>query len=273
VIGDAGGLSSCQSVAGDAPPMPWSRPAVLGRALAVRVSWYLLNPSNPLSGGPNGTIYRLHTTTSAPAGQSDPVNQKNANGEQSFAIFANNAQGTPTNGLLPTVYGLGAMQMFTPLSADDSTVKNSEFYLAQVPKFYAGKTLELNLWDPGDTNTLAASLQVEIPTSSGWTPTPFTYSAATGTTNANRNSACNSNSNNSPANDSVQTSTGASLGLFNGCWLTVDVLIPQSYNGDQDGWWKMQHSMINTVSGTATSNDVTTWTAQILGNPVHLIVP
>jgi hypothetical protein len=223
-----------------------------------------------LSGGPNGTVYRLHTTTSAPAGQSDPVNQKTANGEQSFAILASDTQG---GALLPTVYGLGAMQMFTPLTAGTSTV-NSEFYLAQVARFYAGKTLELNLWDPGDTNTLSATLQVLIPTSpTTYSAAPFTYSAATGTTNSARNSACNSNSTSSPSNESVQTSNGGSVGLFNGCWLTLDVPIPGSYNADQDGWWKMQYSMFNTVSGTTTSNDVTTWTARILGNPVHLIVP
>jgi hypothetical protein len=158
--------------------------------------------------------------------------------------------------------------MFTPLSSSGST-SNSEFYLAQVPRFYAGKTLQLNLWDPGDTSPLSATLYVEVPTSSGWSPTPFTYSAATGTTNSSSNTACNSNSNNSPSNNSVQTSTGASLGLFNGCWLTLNVPIPATYNGDQSGWWKILYSM----NGNGTSSDVTTWTAQILGNPVHLIVP
>ncbi len=232
-------------------------------------SWYRLNPGNPLTGGPNGTVYRLHTTsTLPPSTTAGSVNQKNANGEQSFAIFANNAEGTVGNGRLPTVYGLGAMQMFTPLSASGSPTTSS-FYLAQVPKFYAGKTLELSLWDPGDTSPLTATLYVQLPTSVGWSNTPFTYSAATGTTNGNRNPACNTNSNNSSGNNSVQTSTGASLGLFNGCWLTLDVPIPPGYNGDQNGWWKILYSM----NGNGTSSDVTTWTAQILGNPVHLIVP
>ena len=107
--------------------------------------WYLLDPGQPLTGGANGTIYRLHTTSSVPSGQTDGVNQNNANGEQSFAVFANNAEGTTGNGLLPKVYGLGAMQMFTPLSSSGGTT-NSEFYLAQVPAYFAGKTLEISLW-------------------------------------------------------------------------------------------------------------------------------
>ena len=230
-------------------------------------SWYLLNPGNPLTGGPNGTVYRLHTTSSVPPGQTDSVDQKNANGEQSFAIFAKNAEGTTANGRLPQVYGLGAMQMFTPLSASGTTV-NSEFYLAQVPAYYAGKTLELHLWDPGDTKPLAATLYIEVPTASGWSITPFTYSAAVGTTGG-ANSACNSNSNSSTSNNSVQTNVGNTTGLFNGCWLTMEVPIPTGYAADQSGWWKIRYSM----TGDGTSSDVTTWTAQILGNPVHLVVP
>ena len=159
------------------------------------------------------------------------------------------------------------MQMFTPLSASGATV-NSEFYLAQVPAYYAGKTLELHLWDPGDTKPLAATLYIEVPTASGWSVTPFTYSAAVGTTGG-ANAACNSNSNSSTSNNSVQTNVGNTTGLFNGCWLTMEVPIPTGYAADQNGWWKILYSM----AGNGTSSDVTTWTAQILGNPVHLVVP
>ncbi len=227
-------------------------------------SWYLLYSG--LTGGANGTVYRLHTTgTLPPNTTAGSANQKSTDGEQSFAIFADDTQGTTSNGLLPTVYGLGAMQMFTPLSGTSS----STFYLAQVPNFYAGKTLELSLWDPGDTSPLSATLSIQIPTAAGWSNTPFTYSAVTGTTNGNRNNACNSNSSGGSQVSGVQTSTGASLGLFNGCWLTMDVPIPANYTAQQNGWWKILYSM----NGSGTSQDVTTWTAQIIGNPVHLIVP
>lgn len=238
-------------------------------------SWYLLNPGPGLAGGPNGTVYRLHATTTLPPNTTaGTVNQKTANGEQTFAILANDAQGIANSALLPTVYGLGAMQMFTPLTATSSATTVSTFYLAQIPGSAAGKTLELNLWDPGDTSPLKATLQVLIPTSATtYAATPFTYSAATGTTNSARTGACDSNSNNSPTNNSVLTSTGGGAGEFNGCWLTIDAPIPASYAADQDGWWQISYSMVDTQAGPDTSNDVTTWTAHILGNPVHLIVP
>ncbi len=236
-------------------------------------AWYLLNPGQPLSGAePNGTTYRVHTTQSLPPQfgtytYSDPDDQKNANGENSFAIFGVDNEGTTTNGLLPQVYGLGAMQMFTPLSASGSLV-NSDFYLAQVDQAYAGRTLEIKLWDPGDTSPLSATLYILEPTSSGWSYADFTYTAHTGTTGG-ANSACNTNSNSSPTNDSVQTSTGAATGLFNGCWLTMEVPIPTNYTAPQSGWWKIEYAM----NGNGTSSDVTTWTADIKGNPVHLVVP
>ena len=56
----------------------------------------------------------------------------------------------------------------------------SEFYLAQIDAAHAGKTLQISLWDPGDTDPLTANLEILIPTSGGWTATPVTYSATLG---------------------------------------------------------------------------------------------
>ena len=200
-------------------------------------SWYLL--ASGLTGGANGTVYRLHTT------RPGPVDQKNTNGEQSFAIFADNAEGTTSNGRLPQVYGLGAMQMFSPLSAGiNGSPNNSEFYLAQVPAFYAGKTLEIGLWDPGDTSPLAATLYIERPTLQWLDRRRRSPTRRRSGRPGGANSACNSKSNSSPSNTSVQTSDRCHrLGLFNGCWLTLEIPIPTTYAGDQDGWWKILYSM------------------------------
>jgi hypothetical protein len=238
-------------------------------------AWYLLNPSNPLTGGVNGTIYRVHTTGTDP---SNVAQQRNTNGEQSFAIYATDAQAPAT---YPKVYGLGAMQAFTPLSATGSTLPadctsghacDSEFYLAQIDPIHNGKTLEIRLWDPGDTSPLTASLEIRIPDNAavgGYRTASVTYTGVVGTTNGNANSACNTNARSTASNAPIQTSTGASLGLFNGCWLTIDTVIPSWYTGDQGGWWKIRYTM----TGNGTSNDVTTWMADIRGNPVHLVEP
>jgi Flp pilus assembly protein TadG len=236
-----------------------------GDARDYHDAWYLLNPGNPLTGGANGTIYRLHTTGTDP---SSVTQQRGTDGESSFAIYATDAQAPA---VYPRVYGLGAMQAFTPLSASGSTTQ-SEFYLAQIDPIHNGKTLEIRLWDPGDTGALTASLTILIPddaAAGGYRIASVTYSGAVGTTNGNANSACNTNSRTTASNAPIQTSTGASLGLFNGCWLTIDTVIPSWYTGDQQGWWKIRYTM----NGTGTSNDVTTWMADIRGNPVHLVEP
>ena len=73
----------------------------------------------------------------------------------------------------------------------------------------------------------------------------------------------------------IVTNTGGSS-QFNGCWLTIVVVIPGNYDGvaptagDQN-WWKIQYTM----GGASTDNafDLTTWQVTIRGNPVHLVVP
>ncbi len=216
--------------------------------------WYLL--ASGLSGGANGKVYRLHTTSTDPSNAAD---QRNVDGENSYALYASASGGTPR------IYGIGAMQMFTPLTAAGS-VTSSEFYLAQIDAVHAGKTVEIALWDPGDTNPLSASIQIEIPTSTGWAPASMDYTAAQGTTNAG---VANCNSLSGTGVSSIQTNVGATQGTYNGCWLTIQVVIPTTYTAQQSGWWKIKYTM----NGTGTSNDVTTWKVQIRGNPVHLVVP
>ena len=172
---------------------------------------------------------------------------------------------------------MGAMQMFTPLSSTGGAT-SSEFYLAQIDGAHEGKTVEIELWDPGDTSPLTANLEILVPGSGGWTPALLDYTARAGTSNSSANSACNSNAHtNWPT--IVTEATGAQPGEFNGCWLTISVKIPTGYGSActvsgnpaacHGGWWKIRYNM----SGTGTSNDVTTWKVSIRGNPVHLKVP
>jgi hypothetical protein len=213
--------------------------------------WYLLGT---VSGGASGKVYRVHTT------QTDPSNvaaQRPVDGENSFALYSSIAGSR--------IYGLGAMQMFTPLSASGSAV-TSEFYLAQLDAVHAGKTVEIMLWDPGDTKPLSASIEILVPNASGWAATALNYTAAQGTTNSG---AANCDTLTGNGVSSIQTNVGNTNGTFNGCWLTIQIPIPTTYTAQQSGWWKIRYTM----NGSGTSNDVTTWKVQIRGNPVHLIVP
>ncbi len=140
------------------------------------------------------------------------------------------------------------MQAFTPLSASGSAVSSS-FYLAQIDPIHKTKTLEVRLWDPGDTSPLTASLQILYPDSTctsvsatcvelGYRVAPVTFFSDRGTTNGNANSGCvliapvGNWKRTTASTTGITTSTGASLGIFNGCWLTIDAVIPSSYDGN-----------------------------------------
>ena len=98
------------------------------------LGWYQI-----ATGLPEGT-YRLHTysTDTGSLGDQDDTTALN-----SFAFYASSASGTPR------IHGLGAMEAYVRLPAGQV----SEFYLAQIKKVHAGKTMVINLWDPGDPAT------------------------------------------------------------------------------------------------------------------------
>jgi hypothetical protein len=157
------------------------------------------------------------------------------------------------------VYGIGSMQMFTPLPPS----ANATFYLAQIDQSSgAGKTIEIDLWDPGDTNGLTATMSVLEPTTSGWsTVTNMNWTATAVAAGAT----CSTGQHGGPVSGIV-TNNGSSL--FNGCWVAIQIVIPTTYTAPQDGWWKINYAM---GGGSGQATDETTWQVSIRGNPVHLI--
>ena len=109
------------------------------------------------------------------------------------------------------------MQAFTPLTGSGRATVSSEFYLAQIDAVHAGKTIEIHLWDPGDTNPLNAKLQILDPDQR--TPgrrRTSRYTATQGTSNSGR-AACGTLTGTGVTQ--VETNVGATTGTFNGCWL------------------------------------------------------
>ncbi len=211
--------------------------------------------SGPSSGQPR--IYRIHVTSTDPYAPSDQASTKTLN---NFSFFT-----SPTGGA-PRVYGLGSMVAFSPLPRGSAV----DLYLAQIGPAYAGKTMKVSLWDPGDTNTLSATLQFLQPTATGFTPASFTWTASKFAVNGTN---CNGSSGGSVT--SVVTNTGGSS-KFNGCWLIISIPIPTTYVAPTPpgvpgaGWWKIRYTM---GSGTTDASDLTTWKTQMIGNPVHLVTP
>ncbi len=212
--------------------------------------------------------YRLHTTSriySNPStGQLDNSDdQTDSTGLNAFAIWT-----TASGSVAPRVYGLGAMEAYFPLPAGQA----SSFYLAQIEGVHAGKWVDIDLWDPGDTGGLRADLSILWPTTSGYATAPFYYNSSSGT-NLPSNFACGSNT--SSLVSSIRTSDGSGS-RYNGEWLRLCVKVPNDYTGPQPpgeqepGWWKIRYTMGN---GSSPATDLTTWQVTVRGNPVHLIIP
>ena len=201
----------------------------------------------------------MHTYSTDP---NSGLDQRNSTGLNAFAIWADASGGTPR------VYGLGAMEAYVRLPGGRST----EFYLAQIDAEHAGKTMVIKLWDPGDTGQLAANLQILEPTATSYAATNFNYSAE-----RNSNNASNCTNRSGTNVSSVTTNTGGTS-LYNGCWLTIEIPLPNTYSApnpssdtvtNEGGWWKIRYNMSGSTSNYST--DLTTWQVELRGNPVHLV--
>jgi hypothetical protein len=227
------------------------------RGLSWHDGWVLL--ASGLSGGGGGKTYRIHTySTDA----SSPNDQNSSTALNSFSFFANASGGTPR------IYGIGSMEAYVRLPGGQAT----EFYLSQIDSVHAGKTMVIDLWDPGDTGNLSASLEILMPTASSYVPATFSYTAAQGSGAA---SSCNARAGTNVT--SVTTNTGGTS-LFNGCWVTITIPLPTNYSAphpssdsvtSEGGWWKIRYTMGGASSSFST--DLTTWKVAIRGNPVHLV--
>lgn len=217
--------------------------------------WYRL-----ASGLTGDRTYRLHTRST------DPDNgdaMDDANGHNSFALWSGASGGAPR------IFGLGAMEAFTPLDPAGS----ASFYLAQIDAEHAGKTMVISLWDPGDTGALPATLRILKPTASDYVLTNFNFSAEQV---AHNGSSCNSRSGTDV--NGIITNTGNNM-RYNGCWLTIEIPLPADYTAPRPstedpaikgGWWKIQYDMGGSASDPP-AFDLTTWQVELRGNPVHLV--
>ena len=144
-----------------------------------------------------------------------------------FAIF-NNSAGTPTN-----------------------------FYLAEVPDFYAGKTFVVEMYDTGESADPGILAPQDPATGNTFNSGECRiYSRAiTDTSWGAPDTVISAGSN---CQETVNP------GEYNGLWLKFEMDLPLSYSCS-DCWWKMNYNYPSAV------NDTTTWRAFMIGNPIHLV--
>ncbi|HEX2575334.1 MAG TPA: pilus assembly protein TadG-related protein [Aquihabitans sp.] len=148
----------------------------------------------------------------------------------------------------------GDMSMYNNVAAG-----NAAFYLAEVDPVHKGKTLELSLYDPGEVTKVTGTTgngTIQVLTPAG------TVAASCGATTTSGTIA----STLTPCE--FQSAVGGTA-RFNGAWVTLQIPIPTTYNctlGTLPGcWWRIKY----VIDGQG--NDTTTWAAQVIGDPVHLV--
>lgn len=147
------------------------------------------------------------------------------------------------------IAALGDMSMYNNVAAGNAT-----FYLAEVGPEHRGKILELSLYDPGEVSGGNGEIQVIAP-------------------NGAIATSCRAMSTNNVVNGLLSPckfqSAVSGNARFNGQTVTLQIDIPTTYSctiGTIPGcWWKIKYVI------TGQGNDTTTWSANIIGDPVHLV--
>ncbi|HEY8179232.1 MAG TPA: pilus assembly protein TadG-related protein [Candidatus Limnocylindria bacterium] len=175
----------------------------------------------------------------------------------------------------PRVYGGGRMAAYANVQSGRQT-----FYLAQIDRASgAGKTVEIDLYDPGDVGG-GAWLEILNPDGNTYTPATFSF------TSVSKNGVAGESGTNVTCIETNYPTAAPPGGVPSGCpasfngsgshfdayWLKIIIPLPSTYgtsgltpSGEpQPGWWKIRY----TVGG---GNDTTTWQVTIRGNPVHLV--
>lgn len=157
-------------------------------------------------------------------------------------------RGTTTKALMcPRVYGKDAISVYA-----NTQSATASFFLAEIEAEHTGKTLELELWDPGEGGD---NIQFLMPTgATTWAPKNFDWVSY-------------NDSGTQTGSGTNQPEVDVTNDKFNGQLLRIR--IPLSGYAPPTGnlWWKIQYQF----SATRQVTDRTTWSARVVGDPVHLL--
>jgi Flp pilus assembly protein TadG len=248
---------------GNEPTVSSTRDCAAGAISDQNKGGYWHNRWWPMATGLAVGTYRLQVTTTDP---------NNATLNQSQA-FENMWSIQVLGGGSPSVYGSGRMVTYANIQSGSQS-----FYLAQIDKSNAGKTLEIDLFDPGDVGD-KAWLEIYSPDGGVYKPATFSWQADsyassghTSGTNVTCIQTFGNNSAISPPSGCPNATSGGQF--FQNSWIKIIIALPASYGSigltpsgePAAGWWKVKYTVNK-------GNDTTTWMVSLRGNPVHLIVP
>jgi len=170
----------------------------------------------------------------------------NNNGSNAFSLVATPASpqrlcDARTDATCPRVYAKDYMSVYA--LADGA----ANFFLAEIGREHAGKKVQIQLWDAAEG---AQELRIQRPTGTNtWTEQAFNWS-----------STC------AGCSGTNVTAINVAGFDFNNRLITIEIQLPVTYNPPTDNaWWRIYYRY------GSNATDRTTWSVNILGDPVHLV--
>ncbi len=168
-------------------------------------------------------------------------------------------------GSQPRISGYGDMEMYNGIPSGTPT----QFFLADVKNEYRGKTLVIELWDPGDgQGNSYITVMKPGSTVSGTPQQGCRYRGETPTGSVVLGPY-------TPSGDCTIQTTNNGNNAFQNRWVHIEIDLPSDYSCSetvsdptvQGGscWWQIKYTTTNSL------NDYTTWKAYIQGDPVRLV--
>jgi Putative Flp pilus-assembly TadE/G-like len=228
--------------------------------------------TNQATGTYQNKWVRFHTWTNPKAGQyylrvrtlGDQLNSRASNGfgiraftGSSFTQCTTIVGATGYSATCPQVHGVADMSIFA-----NAPSANADFYLAQIDPVHAGKTMRVTLFDAGEG---ANTLQIIDPNGN---PASFSWSTACNPPTPPTGSCSGSGTSLDVSGTGTQPHAGLnSTSKYNDRYMVLDIALPPNYTAvyGTKTWWKVRYNT------GATPTDRTTWSVNIVGDPVHLV--
>lgn len=158
----------------------------------------------------------------------------------------------------PQIHAITDLSIFANISGSSAS-----FYLAEVDPVHAGKTMRVKLFDAGEG---AKSIEILDPNGN---PATFSWSTACNPPRPPSGGCGQSNVKKlDVAGDGDQPFDGLqSTSKYNNRSIVIDIKLPNNYTAlyGTKTWWKVRYTT------DSAPTDRTTWSANIVGDPVHLV--
>jgi hypothetical protein len=204
--------------------------------------------------------YRLRVDTLNASGAIPSGNDKNM-GFKTYAVRVLDASGNPCAAC--TISAWADMDYFTPLTGATFTEQ-----IFQLPPDYAGQTIGVDIYDPGDISGVGTVTMSILDNTGAVFTVPVGQSVNIydrGTSRANTPGTVVST-----GTTASFVATNAGVMTYNGHWVHLDLPIPSTYNPGADPttwWWRFQYQM----SAGTQANDVVGVSVTFRGSPIRLV--